>query len=296
MELQDVKEFVVLANLCNYQEAADALFMSQPTLSRHIQRLERELGNELFIRTTRRMRLSNFGKLFLPCAQELVCVEHSFQEEFRELIRQTQEVIKISAIPTMAAYRFTDILAKFQTNNPRYRVEVEELTTLNGLFKRIENGEVDFAMIHGPDKWEQGIGHFKLFDDHLVIALPQDHPLASIDQIHLSSLRKEKFITPPQTSPVFEYFINECHRQGFDPQIGYSGHREDVLLALVRNGFGVGAMLHLPAEYSQEEGIKLVEVIPAIQSPVSIAFLDTPYMTSRKKAFLECCRETFNQK
>lgn len=295
MELQDVREFVVLANLCNYQEAADALFMSQPTLSRHIQRLEKELGNELFIRTTRRMRLSNFGKLFLPCAQELVCVEHSFREEYREFTRETQEVIKISAIPTMAAYRFTDILAKFQNSNPRYHVEVEELSTLNGLFKRIEDREVDFAMIHGPSKWEKGIGHLKLFDDHLVVALPQNHLLANMDRVHLSSLKNEKFITPPQSSPVFEHFVDECHRQNFDPLIGYSGHREDVLLSLVRNGFGVGAMLRRTAEHAREEGIKLVEILPELPLPVSIAYLDTAYMTSGKKAFLECCRETVDR-
>ena len=150
MELQDVKEFVVLANLCNYQEAAEALFMSQPTLTRHIQRLEKELGGRLFVRTTRRMRLSSFGKLFLPCAQELVCVEHSFREEYREYSRQTCETIRVSAIPTMAAYQFTDILAQFRNSCPQYRLEVEELVTLEGLFERLESGAVDFAMLHAP--------------------------------------------------------------------------------------------------------------------------------------------------
>ena len=291
VELQDIKEFVLLANLCNYQEAADALFISQSTLSRHIQRLEKELGNRLFDRTTRKMRLSNFGKMFLPCAQELVCVEHSFREEYREYSNQESETIHICAIPTMAAYRFTDILANFRNTYPQYRIEVEELVTLEGLFERIADGTVDFAMIHGPDEWDEGIGHFTLFDDHLVAALPLEHPLANMESLRLSALKNESFITPPATSAVVDRLESACREQEFKQKISYSGHREDVLLSLVRNGFGIGILTRRTAEYSREEGVKLVELSPGIPLPVSIAFANSSHMTTGKKLFLECCRD-----
>ena len=290
MELQDVKEFVVLANLCNYQEAAEALFMSQPTLTRHIQRLEKELGGQLFVRTTRRMRLSSFGKLFLPCAQELVCVEHSFREEYRETSRQTCETIRICAIPTMAAYRFTDILANFRNTYPQYHIEVEELVTLDGLSERIAGGTVDFAMIHGPENWDDGIGHFTLFEDRLVAALPLGHPLANLESIRLAALKNESFITPPQTSVVYERWSAACRNQQFTPKIGYSGHREDVLLSFVRNGFGVGILTRRTAEYAGEEGIRLIELSSVPPLPVSIAYADRPHLTIGKQRFLECCR------
>ena len=291
MELQDVKEFVVLANLCNYQEAAEALFMSQPTLTRHIQRLEKELGGQLFIRTTRRMRLSSFGRLFLPCAQELVCVEHCFREEYREYSRQTCETIRVCAIPTMAAYRLPDILANFRNTYPQYHVEVEELVTLEGLFERMTSGTVDFAMLHGPENWDSGIGHFTLFDDRLTAALPHDHPLANMESIRLSALKSESFITPPRTSVVFERWSAACREQQFTPKISYSGHREDVLLSLVRNGFGVGILTRRTAEYTGEEGVRLIELSPALSLPVSIAYADQPHLTTGKRRFLECCRE-----
>ena len=63
-----IREFVFLANINNFQEAADALYISQSTLSRHIQSLENELQNKLFDRTTRSVQLSEFGKFFLPYA------------------------------------------------------------------------------------------------------------------------------------------------------------------------------------------------------------------------------------
>ena len=291
MELQDVKEFVLLANLCNYQEAAEALFISQPTLSRHIQRLEKELGSKLFDRTTRRMRLSSFGKLFLPCAQELVCVEHSFREEYREYSRQTCETIRIRAIPAMAAYHFTDILAAFRSAHPQYRIEVEELVSLEGLFEHILDGSVDFAMIHGPENWGEGIGRITLFDDRLIAALPLDHPLANLERLRLSALRNETFITPPQSSVVYECFAAACREQQVTPRIGYSGHREDVLLSLVRNGFGVGVLTRRTAEYAGTEGVRLIELSPGFPLPVSVVYAQQPRLSAGKTLFLECCRE-----
>jgi DNA-binding transcriptional LysR family regulator len=291
MELQDVKAFVLLANLCNYQETADALFISQPTLSRHIQRLEKELGDKLFDRTTRRIRLSGFGKTFLPYAQELVCVEHNFREECRERTRQIQETLRIRAIPAMAAYRFTEILARFRTAHPQYQLEVEELISLDGLYESLTDGTADLALLHGPERWPDGIGHLTLFDDRLVAALPEGHPLSALDRLHLSALKNERFITPPRTSVVYGRFAAACGELRFTPKVDYAGHREDVMLSLVRNGFGVGVLTRRTARYAGEAGVRLVELSPELPLPVSVAYAQTPRSAAGRALFLECCRQ-----
>ena len=102
MELNYIREFVFLANINNFQEAADALYISQSTLSRHIQSLENELQNKLFDRTTRSVQLSEFGKFFLPYAQELVCVGQDFYNDFFQINKQPYEIIRLAAIPAMA--------------------------------------------------------------------------------------------------------------------------------------------------------------------------------------------------
>lgn len=85
MDLNYIKEFVLLANINNFQEAADSLYISQSTLSRHIQTLEKELQNKLFDRTTRTVRLSEFGRFFLPYAQDMICIEQDFYNEFYQV-------------------------------------------------------------------------------------------------------------------------------------------------------------------------------------------------------------------
>ena len=77
MELNYLQEFVTLARTLHYSEAAEELFVSQATLTRHIQALEQELGEPLFSRTTRKTSLTEFGQAFLPYAESMVQLQNS---------------------------------------------------------------------------------------------------------------------------------------------------------------------------------------------------------------------------
>ena len=83
MELSYIREFVVLAETGNYLEAADALFIAQSSLSRHIKSIELDLGSPLFDRTTRKVVLNGFGQAFLPYAKKMV----EIQEEYENVLQ-----------------------------------------------------------------------------------------------------------------------------------------------------------------------------------------------------------------
>ena len=78
MDIRLMREFLILARTENYLEAAELLFVSQPTLSRHIMTLENELGVPLFERTTRYVRLSRYGKMLVPYAQQFLELSGQF--------------------------------------------------------------------------------------------------------------------------------------------------------------------------------------------------------------------------
>lgn len=72
MNTENLKEFIVLAETKNFWEASERLYMNQSTLSKHIKNLESELGISLFTRTTRRVELTNYGRIFLPYAKSVI--------------------------------------------------------------------------------------------------------------------------------------------------------------------------------------------------------------------------------
>lgn len=291
MELHYIREFVLLSNIGNFQEAADALYISQSTLSRHIQALEKELQNKLFDRTTRNVQISDFGRFFLPYARELVCIEHDFFQECYSVNKQPYETIHVAAIPAMAPYHFTDILASFQREYPNYRIEVTEISSLDTLYDDMANGSIDFALIHDPEIKHKHIVYSHLFTDKLVAALPDSHPLSGLECLDLYQVKNESFLTMPMESIVCQRFISACRQSEFTPCIGYSGHKEDVILSLAKNHFGIGILPKQTAEFTRHDRVHLIDIVPAISIPVSLSYLDSLRMTTGKKLFYKSCQK-----
>lgn len=82
MKIQNMREFLTLSDVKNFNLAAEKLFLSQPTLSRHIKELEEELGVQLFERSTRRVELTECGQYFLPFAKKIVNAENEYLKGF----------------------------------------------------------------------------------------------------------------------------------------------------------------------------------------------------------------------
>ena len=295
MDLNHIKEFVLLANINNFQEAADTLYISQSTLSRHIQSLEEELQNPLFERTTRMVQLSEFGKFFLPYAQEMVCIEQDFYNEFFQIQKKPYEIIRVATIPAMAPYHFTDVLARFQKENPNYRLEIKEISMLEGLYDELARHVIDFALIHEPEAIDQRLQKLSFANDKLVAVMPDDHPLASRDTVSLLQLKNEHFLTMPMQSIVCRHFLAACKKSGFTPGIRYSGHKEDVILSLVENHFGIGILSKITAKYTRHEKVCLVDIIPDIPVLLSLVYARNQRKTTGKRAFLQYCKEISDQ-
>ena len=110
MEISYLKEFVVLAQTGNFMEAADILYSSQSTLSKHIKSIESELGISLFDRTTRKVKISKYGSLFLPYARKIVEIQEKYAVNLKLNLETKSEVLNLGSIYGLAQYKITDIL------------------------------------------------------------------------------------------------------------------------------------------------------------------------------------------
>jgi DNA-binding transcriptional LysR family regulator len=118
MEINYLREFVVLAQTGNFMEAADLRYCSQSTLSKHIQNMESELGVPLFDRTTRKVALSTFGQLFLPYAKQIAELEDKYTAVLQSSLGTDREILTLGSIPALAQYKITDVLIDFKKSHP----------------------------------------------------------------------------------------------------------------------------------------------------------------------------------
>ena len=190
-----LKQFALLAKEGRFQTAADKLFISQSTLSKHIASLEQELGQPLFWRSTRVVRLTEFGGAFLPYAEKIIGILHACDQELMPKYRKSPLGLKIGIAP-FASIRIV-MQCKFQ-----YQEEVPEIAamkvieaTSSDLYTGLKTGRYDMV-IDGIDAiWENDLfSATQYIKDRLVAVIPSDWPSADRPSVALEELQDKPYI------------------------------------------------------------------------------------------------------
>jgi len=127
--LPQIEAFLEVARRQNLSRAAEALFVSQPTLTARLQSLESSLGEQLFVRTRRGMRLTEAGEAFLPYAEHAVTALADGRERLGELRRGVAGRLVLGAPPTVSTYTLPALLARFSAAHPNVRLAVKTGTS-----------------------------------------------------------------------------------------------------------------------------------------------------------------------
>ena len=279
MELNYVKEFLELASNCNFQETADNLFIAQSTLSRHIKALEADLGVQLFVRTTRNVKLSDAAQIFLPYAAQLVQIEDQGIKMLSEYCMSSQGTITIGAIPSMSHYNINEVLAGFTKKYKSFALNLVEGDTME-LAHMLQDGLLDFAYIReasGDNEMWQQFSKISIGNDYLSAVISADHPLSSRDSVSIEELRNENFLLMEKESFAYSISMLCCHRAGFEPNVIFTGKHARNLISMAASSLGVVLLNEISACHYKTDHVKILRLIPEIKTQIVLAH-------NRKKA------------
>lgn len=265
MELNYLREFVILARNCHFQEAAAELFISQSSLSKHIKAIEAELGQELFNRSTRKVELSDFGKAFLPYATKIAEIQQNYNQNLlqKEDSRRKHVCIGISELVTL--YNMQDLLVDFSIHRPEYKIEIIDLDDAP-LHEVLGKGKCDLVI--APEEVGRDLSdHCSLpyTRDTLVAILPIEHPLASASQVSVDQLRGSQFIQLGRT--------NLLHLLDPTYSVSYTVSRSSALMRLIARGAGVGIITKNYARYTNPSDVCVVPIVPETILQMNIYYL-----------------------
>jgi len=286
MELQHLCEFLAVAELENFTLASEELYISQSALSKHIQLMEKELGIELFDRTTRQVVLTEAGMLLLPHARQAAQIKQDVLHTVAEYNRKNKSKVNIISIPVMAQYDITGAIAKFQKEHPHIMLSLvdREPTEIQRVFW---SGEYDFAFIRETIEGAEKLDFVTFVEDSLVVVLPENHPLANEPVVELDKLRNESFIFLDKRTMLFEICQNQCLKAGFTPNVIYTNHRPENIIELVSRGMGVGFLMKRHADYYNKHGVRCLEINPPLKSSVCLAKIKSRKMSLAATQFWE---------
>lgn len=281
MELNYLKDFVTLARIHHFQEAADALFISQSALSKHIKAIEAELGQELFIRSRKRSELSDFGKLFLPYALKML----EIQQEYTALLPRPDKYVAFGYIPMVTLYNFMNYFTTFLQKSPSYQYSLVQgdPERLVGLLRR---GSVEFILTCDiPSLPEEEYEKILYTQDRLVVILPEDHRLAACKNVSVEDLEKENLIAFSANVYAENYLEQLYPNANF--QVAISVEKDALLLELVQQKFGVSVMTFWAAAKLSQKGIVVKDIYPASRLEFYMIYQKNRNVSSLTRSFAE---------
>lgn len=285
MELNYIRHFVVLAETGNYLEAADALFMAQSSLSRHIKNLETDLGAPLFERTTRKVILNGFGQAFLPYAKRMVELQDECEKALQGYLSGKASTLTVASIPAMVNYNITEVLAGFQRENPGYMLHIMEADSTQ-IYQMLEEKKCECGFARDAEGMFDDMKSIAFTSDHLVAVLALNHPFAQKDFLTLEMLKDEKFLFLNKNTTMYTICVNACRRAGFEPDVGFTGLRGENLIDLAARGMGVALLTKKPIEHLTGNKVALVDVVPIVETSISLVYSAKEKVSEALKKFI----------
>ena len=219
VELRHLRYFIAVAEELNFSRAAQRLHMAQPPLSAAIRSLERDLGVELFHRTTREVRLTDAGHAFLTGARRTLADADRAAEDAKRAAAGALGRLRIAYSWSTRFETLPALGRAFRAGHPDVELLAQELWNAR-MPPAFGNGSIDVALSLCPEIAAE-LDLAPIRSERLVALLPEAHPLAGEREIPLSALAKEDFIVfPREIAPrLHDAFMAIFRRAGFEPRV-----------------------------------------------------------------------------
>jgi DNA-binding transcriptional LysR family regulator len=252
--------FVHAAESLSFSEAARQMHLTQPTVSHHIQMLEKSLGVELFERVGSGLKLTEAGRMLVPRARKLVrqCTE---TEQMMEALQdQIVGNIRIACSTTTGKYILPQFAARFQYRNPGVRVSILNCTP-DYIVPRLLENDADLGVI-SRDILSDELEFQEFFHDHIILIVPAEHPWAAREYIDPSELLEQPLIIREPTSGTRRVMLAELGKHDIvldDMNIFMELGNAEAIIKTIEAGFGVSFVSRVAAEWALDRG-SVVEV------------------------------------
>ena len=239
MNIRDLQYIIAVAETRHFGKAAERCFVSQPTLSGPIKKLEEELGVAVFERTNRSVEVTPVGESILTHARQVMEQVDAIQQVAIASRDPLSGPLRLGAIPTISPYLMPLILSPLKKQHPQMKLVLsEEMTDI--LVARLLNHEIDAALL-ATDVEEQGLAGIALYDEPFWVAYPRKHPFYAKDKVTLRDLDSENLLLLSEGHCLASQAMDVCHIK--DRQQGEMADLRaaslETLIQLVRAGSGV---------------------------------------------------------
>lgn len=281
MEMHQIRYFLAVERERNFSRAAEHCNITQPALTRAIQKLEDEVGGKVFDRRPGRVELTELGRALLPKLQSAFRAVADAGRQARELARSRQNRLRLGVMCTIGPDQLVGVIEHLHSSIPDLEFQLMEdkgSAVVDALLK----DEIDAALVGLPHYPEQ-FDSTPLYTERYVLAVPAAHRFATSNAVPLNELQGEDYIE--RLNCEFDDFY-EAHHGVWPIELNsrYQSEREDWVQAMIRAGLGIAI---LPESMPLLPGVAMTTLItPEIQRTISIVTMRERPLPPAARAFV----------
>lgn len=290
MELRHLRYFVAVADERSFTHAANRLNIAQSPLSKQIRQLERELGVQLFTRTTRSVALTYPGTVLYERAQRMLAESDDATEAVRKADRGELGALSLGFTGSATYELIPTLVRAYGDRHPEVTLRVHSDMVTPAQTEQLLDGRLDVGILRPPVS-NSGLAVETIRNERVVALLASRHPATVQREIDLGDLRDDWFISYPDQPPstMYTIMISACRTAGFAPKIRQTVADSAALVALVAADMGV-ALVPASLRHLKINGATFRPLSsPRISTQLALAYRGTA-VSPLVRGFLETAR------
>lgn len=304
MDLREQEYVVALAKYQNITKAAEALYISQPTLSIFISRLEKRMGIKLFQHIGKKMVPTYAGEIYVKRAKELLLIQDQFNAELADIVAGYTGKLKIGIHLRRTAYIIPKVLMEFEKIYPKIDVVFYE-TDSKIMEDMLIEGEVDLILTNNFFNIEK-LEIIPIYEDKILLVISSEHPACretvqleghEYPWIDLEHIKNEKFIIQSPEQSIRKFINYTFEYSKFTPNRTFQIRNMETAAQLAAEGYGLAFTMKSYAKYFKySKPVNFYEVgDPNFSVQISMVYRKKSYLPIYAVDFIELVKKYFNE-
>ena len=237
MEMHQIRYFLAVCDSLNFTRAAEACNVTQPALTRAVQKLEEELGSLMFHRERSRTHLTDFGKLMRPHLERISKNAEQAATTAKSFLRLEEAPLRLGVMCTVGPTRCIGLLAQFNKENPGVDVTLSEGVP-EALTESLLAGELDIAIMAQPKELDGRLKIDPIYRERFVVAFPPGHRFTHMNAVKTSDCGGESYLVRVNCEYI-NHWDDFLRANQIKMREAYRSEREDWIQTMVMAGMGI---------------------------------------------------------
>lgn len=294
MDVRQLEYFIEVARQKSFSKAAEAIYISQPSISKAIRELESELGVVLFYRNTKFVELTDNGEAILEQAQQIISSFQNIATKLEGVTKLQTGKIHIGLPPITGVTVLAHLLGEFKKEYPTVAINLYEFGSKK-IELAIQDGLLDVGVICVPPE-DTGIYEMiPLVKDPLRIIMHPGHRLASRTEVCYHDLTDERFILYSNDFGLYDTITERCRQAGLNPHIIFKTSQRELMAQFVAAGLGVA---FLPEKVCQTLDADRIVSLPMADEQfylqLAVAWKKGRYLSHAARTLLEFTKDNLS--